>query len=114
MLVLWVLHAALERIVARLPSILLLQVTPDVKLDLPQVAVVGSQSSGKSSVLEALVRRAVAVTFILVFCTSDLGRHSSPHLCARWESPHRCKLVALGLSHRQDVPQTDPTSHLPL
>lgn len=27
----------------------------DLKLDLPQVAVVGSQSSGKSSVLEALV-----------------------------------------------------------
>lgn len=32
-----------------------LQVSPDVRLDLPQVAVVGSQSSGKSSVLEALV-----------------------------------------------------------
>ena len=35
-----------------------LQVSPDVKLDLPQIAVVGSQSSGKSSVLEALVSRA--------------------------------------------------------
>lgn len=33
------------------------QVTIDFKLNLPQVAVVGSQSSGKSSVLEALVRR---------------------------------------------------------
>lgn len=35
------------------------QVTVDMKLDLPQVAVVGSQSSGKSSVLEALVSAAV-------------------------------------------------------
>ena len=33
-----------------------MQVTLDFKLELPQVAVVGSQSSGKSSVLEALVR----------------------------------------------------------
>ncbi|KIY98675.1 hypothetical protein MNEG_9284 [Monoraphidium neglectum] len=33
------------------------QVTLDFKLALPQVAVVGSQSSGKSSVLEALVGR---------------------------------------------------------
>lgn len=32
-----------------------LQVTTDFKLELPQVAVVGSQSSGKSSVLESLV-----------------------------------------------------------
>lgn len=32
-----------------------IQVTLDFKLALPQVAVVGSQSSGKSSVLEALV-----------------------------------------------------------
>lgn len=34
-----------------------MQVTIDFRLDLPQVAVVGSQSSGKSSVLEALVGR---------------------------------------------------------
>lgn len=33
------------------------QVTTDFKLELPQVAVVGSQSSGKSSVLESLVGR---------------------------------------------------------
>ena len=33
-----------------------LQVTTDLKIALPQVAVIGSQSSGKSSVLEALVR----------------------------------------------------------
>lgn len=33
------------------------QLSSDVKLDLPQIAVVGSQSSGKSSVLEALVGR---------------------------------------------------------
>eukprot|EP00887_Chlorella_sp_A99_P006729 scaffold3.g6729.t1 len=33
------------------------RVSQDVKLDLPQIAVVGSQSSGKSSVLEALVGR---------------------------------------------------------
>jgi len=33
------------------------QVTLDFKLELPQVAVIGSQSSGKSSVLEALVGR---------------------------------------------------------
>lgn len=33
------------------------QLSADVKLDLPQIAVVGSQSSGKSSVLEALVGR---------------------------------------------------------
>jgi hypothetical protein len=32
-----------------------LQVTLDLRISLPQVAVVGSQSSGKSSVLEALV-----------------------------------------------------------
>lgn len=32
-----------------------LQVTLDFRLELPQVAVIGSQSSGKSSVLEALV-----------------------------------------------------------
>lgn len=39
------------------PCPALLQLSPDLKLDLPQIAVVGSQSSGKSSVLEALVRR---------------------------------------------------------
>lgn len=32
-----------------------LQVSVDLKLALPQVAVIGSQSSGKSSVLESLV-----------------------------------------------------------
>lgn len=36
-------------------GLLPVQVTLDLKLELPQVAVVGSQSSGKSSVLEALV-----------------------------------------------------------
>jgi ribosome-interacting GTPase 1 len=36
-----------------------LQVTVELKLGLPQVAVVGSQSSGKSSVLEALVSSSV-------------------------------------------------------
>ena len=35
----------------------LVQLSSDVQLDLPQIAVVGSQSSGKSSVLEALVGR---------------------------------------------------------
>ena len=39
-----------------------LQVALDFKLALPQVAVVGSQSSGKSSVLEALVRQVTRVT----------------------------------------------------
>lgn len=33
------------------------QLSPDLKLDLPQIAVIGSQSSGKSSVLESLVGR---------------------------------------------------------
>ncbi|KDD74598.1 dynamin, partial [Helicosporidium sp. ATCC 50920] len=33
------------------------QLLPEMKLDLPQVAVIGSQSSGKSSVLESLVGR---------------------------------------------------------
>ena len=33
------------------------QANAEFRLDLPQVAVVGSQSSGKSSVLEALVGR---------------------------------------------------------
>jgi hypothetical protein len=38
-------------------SLFSLQLSSEVKLDLPQIAVVGSQSSGKSSVLEALVGR---------------------------------------------------------
>ncbi|KAF5830213.1 dynamin, partial [Dunaliella salina] len=37
------------------------QVTVDLKLTLPQVAVIGSQSSGKSSVLESLVSPEEAV-----------------------------------------------------
>jgi predicted ATPase len=47
---------------ALLPPFLLpasLQVTVELKLGLPQVAVVGSQSSGKSSVLEALVSSSI-------------------------------------------------------
>lgn len=39
------------------PAPTTVQLSADVKLDLPQIAVVGSQSSGKSSVLEALVGR---------------------------------------------------------
>ena len=42
------------------------QVTLDLKLELPQVAVVGSQSSGKSSVLEALVMPALPCVFAVM------------------------------------------------
>jgi GTP-binding protein EngB required for normal cell division len=41
--------------------LLLSKVTVELKLGLPQVAVVGSQSSGKSSVLEALVRSHICI-----------------------------------------------------
>ena len=44
------------RKVNRLQDIFASAGIPTGDLDLPQVAVVGSQSSGKSSVLEALVR----------------------------------------------------------
>ncbi len=52
-------QASLISVLAHVPLTLCscLQLSSDVKLDLPQIAVVGSQSSGKSSVLEALVGR---------------------------------------------------------
>jgi dynamin 1-like protein len=50
------LGSSLISAVNRLQDILASAGVPVGDLDLPQVAVVGSQSSGKSSVLEALVR----------------------------------------------------------
>lgn len=47
----------IKQSISNLLSICLSQVSQDARLDLPQIAVVGSQSSGKSSVLEALVGR---------------------------------------------------------
>ncbi len=52
------------------------QVTTDFKLELPQVAVVGSQSSGKSSVLESLVRT-ISVRLPDHFAAPNAWLHSS-------------------------------------
>lgn len=60
-----------------------LQVTLDFKLALPQVAVVGSQSSGKSSVLEALVRHRTPRFNAAAACGSCTAMHTG-HACM-WE-----------------------------
>lgn len=56
------------------------QVTLDFKLALPQIAVVGSQSSGKSSVLEALVRS------FLFRASAALGKAAACFCGRRWRS----------------------------
>jgi hypothetical protein len=62
-------------LVVVLVLLLYIQVSVDLKLGLPQVAVVGSQSSGKSSVLEALVRegRGGGGGGAMIFCCMQQG-----------------------------------------
>ena len=77
---------------------IVLQVTSDFKLELPQVAVVGSQSSGKSSVLESLVGMQHVVVDLLIWrcvalrsidiclTTMQVGRDflpRGPEICTR-------------------------------
>jgi ABC-type transport system involved in cytochrome bd biosynthesis fused ATPase/permease subunit len=62
------------------------QVTSDFKLELPQVAVVGSQSSGKSSVLESLVRMWLSCqnTALSSACSCSLPRKTTRLPTAGW------------------------------
>ena len=53
----WLHQAKAQLWATELSFLCKLQANAEFRLDLPQVAVVGSQSSGKSSVLEALVGR---------------------------------------------------------